>query len=286
MQCLEDPNVGYHVEPACNNLMNEWNLFAYDESTQDFGALEGDLFFCSSATIKIEDKYRFNLTVLPYFLTGMRKFKNSGEDIRFAETIAEERNLIMINAKTESVLKSVEPHSLVFIDGPLIGGNASKYMEDMDDTLRARDCIPLYFVKNSDSRLVIDAIRPLSDELNSYFHWSACHLPTGSRSAFFKYTDKHVSRHSKVFTYLKALYGFPERIEMHTLTFEKYQALMPSILSLLAYFYVVQGDRSNPQVRPIAIAEKYAREGIRILNIPALLSRLGFKPTINQIRFG
>jgi hypothetical protein len=73
---------------------------------------------------------------------------------------------------------------------------------------------------------------------------------------------------------------------MHTLTYEKYYALMPQIMDLLTYFYVVQGDRFNPQVRPIAIAEKYAREGLKILNIPALLARLGFRPTINQVRFG
>jgi hypothetical protein len=57
-------------------------------------------------------------------------------------------------------------------------------------------------------------------------------------------------------------------------------------MNLLSYFYIVQGDYFNPQVRPIAIAEKYAREGVRILNIPVLLARLGFHPTINQLRFG
>jgi hypothetical protein len=287
MSCLENPDQSYQVEPKCNSLLSEWNIYAYDESVQNYRALEGDLLFCSSSTIKIEEKYSFNLEVLPYFLTSMKKFKNSGSgDIRFAENIAEERNLLMINAKTQSILNSVEPHSIVLIDGPLIGGNASKYIEDMDETLREKDCIPLYFVKNSDSRLVIDTNEKLSAEFNSDFHWTACQLRTGSRSPFFKYTDKYVSRHTKVFTYLKTLFGFPERVEMHTLTYEKYQALIPSLLNLLAYFYVVQGDRSNPQVRPIAVAEKYAREGIRILNIPALLSRLGFKPTINQVRFG
>jgi hypothetical protein len=85
---------------------------------------------------------------------------------------------------------------------------------------------------------------------------------------------------------MKAFHGFPERVEMYTSTFEKYRSLIPSLMNLLSYFYIVQGDRSNPQVRPIAIAEKYAREGLKILNIPVLLSRLGFRPTINQVRFG
>lgn len=287
MSCLEDPNLFYPVEPKADMFSTDWNIYAYDESLQNYRALEGDLLFFSAATIKIEDKYNFNLSVLPYFLTCIHKFKeSSGDDIRFTENVAEERNLIMVNSKTESILDSVEPHSIVLIDGPLIGGNASEYMENMDDELRKMDCIPLYFVKNSDSRLVIEANKDLSKHFNSDFHWSACKLRPGSRSAFFKYTDEHKSRNTKVFTYLKALFGFPERVEMHTPSYKKYQALMPELMSLISYFYLLQGDRSNPQVRPIAIAEKYAREGIRVLNIPALLSKLGFKPTINQVRFG
>lgn len=287
MRCLEDPNACYPVEPKFDMFSTDWNIYAYDESLQNYRALEGDLLFCSSATIKIEDRYNFNLSVLPYFLTCMGKFKNSpGDDIRFAENVTEERNLIMIKTKIDSIVNSVEPHSIVLIDGPLIGGNASKYIEDMDDDLRKQDCIPLYFVKNSDSRLVIQTNNDLAKHFNSDFHWTACRLRTGTRSAFFKYTDQVNNRHTKVFAYLKALYGFPERVEMHTLTYKKYQTLMPDLMSLIAYFYILQGDRSNPQVRPIAIAEKYAREGIRVLNIPALLGKLGFKPTINQVRFG
>lgn len=287
LSCLENPESSYSVAPEYNELAKDWNIYAYDESVQNYRALEGDLLFCSSSTIKIEEQYRFNLSVLPYFLTSIGKFKDANdEDIRFSENVGEERNLILITSKIDSILGSVEPHSIVLIDGPLVGGNASSYIERMDSKLRENDCIPLYFVKNSDSRLVIETDSKLSREFNSDFHWTACKLRTGSRSAFFKYTDKYNSRNSKVFAYLKVLYGFPERVEMHTLTYEKYHSLMPTMMNLLAYFYVAQGDYSNPQVRPIAIAEKYAREGIRILNIPVLLNRLGFRPTINQVRFG
>ena len=288
MSSLEDLNDAYSLNPHEHELLHDWNIYAYDESIQSYRALEGELLFCSSSTIKLEEQqYAFNLSVLPYFLTGMKKFRNiPNDDIRFTENIAEERNRIMINAKTESILNSVEPHSIVLIDGPLIGGNASTYIEEMDEKLRSNNCIPLYFVKNSDSRLVIDNNEKLCSEFNSDFHWSACSLSDCSRSSFFKYTDAYVDKHTKVFTYMKALYGFSERVEMHTQTYLKYQVLMPKLMNLLAYLYIVQGERSNPQVRPIAIAEKYAREGLKVLNIPTLLSRLGFKPTINQVRFG
>jgi len=287
MSCLEDFVSSYALDPRRFTLMEDWNVYAYDESVQNYKALEGDLLFCSSSTIKLEEKYKFSLSVLPYFLTSMTKFKDAhDDDIRFAENVAEERNLILVNSKIESILGSVEPHSIVLIDGPLVGGNASTYIIGMDENLRKSDCIPLYFVKNSDSRLVIENDSRLSREFNSDFHWAACVFKSECRSPFFRYTDKYNSRNSKVFTYLKALAGFPERVEMHTLTYEKYGSLMPSLMNLIAYYYLVQGDYTNPQVRPIAIAEKYAREGIRILNIPVLLGRLGFLPTINQVRFG
>ena len=288
MSCLETLGSSYALQPQDNHLLEEWNVYAYDESTQNYRALEGDLLFCSSSTIKIEDeKYAFDLTVLPYFLTSMRKFKEVQDDeIRFGENFAEERNMILINSKIDSILKCTEPHSIVLIDGPLIGGNASTYIVSMDDELRKKDCIPLYFVKNSDSRLVIKNNPELSKEFNSDFHWAVRQLKDGSRSPFFKYTDQHNKRNSKIFAYVKALTGFPQRIEMHSFTFEKYDYLIPSLMNLIAYFYVLQGDYFNPQVRPIAVAEKYAREGLRILNIPVLLGRLGFHPTTNQMRFG
>ena len=291
MKCLEPLGASYLLKPECNSLMKEWNIYAYDESVQNFRALEGDLLFLSSATIKIEDKYRFNLSVLPYFLTSMRKFKDAcDEDICFAENIGEECNRILVTSKKDSILESVEPHSIVLIDGPLIGGNASFYMVGMDEELRKRDCIPLYFVKNSDSKLVVEGMERIdpqfSSEFNSDFHWASRRLRESRRSAFFKYTDEHKHQNSKVFAYVKALAGFTERIEMHSSTYAKYHSLMPSLMNLMAYFYIVQGDCSNPQVRPIAIAEKFAREGLRMLNIPVLLRKLGFSPTINQVRFG
>jgi len=287
MSRLEDKNSSYPLNPAENGLMKQWNIYGYDESTQDYRALEGDIMFCSSSVIKLEDKYVFNLTVLPYFVTSMRKFEGKkDEEIRFTENPTKERNKILIKTKTESILEGAEPNSIVLIDGPLVGGMASSYMIKMDNQLREKNCIPLYFVKNSDSRLLIDCDGQLSQEFNSDFHWAAHRLKQRSRSAFFKYTDRRNPRNSKVFTYLKALAGFPERVEMHSLTYEKYVGLLPSLMNLIAYFYVAQGDVSNPQVRPVAIAEKFAREGLRILNIPVLLWRLGFRPTINQVRFG
>lgn len=277
--------------------MNDWNIYAYDESVQDYMALEGSLMFCSFSIIKVEKTYTFNLKVLPFFITRMKKFENQNqEEIRYNENPGAERNKIIVDSEIEMIKETVEPHSIVLIDGPLIGRQASTRMVQMDRTLRAKDCIPVYFVKNSDSRLIVDncANLNLGDHFNSDFHWACHRLKNGTRSSFFKYTaqdDENGKKvpnknHSKVFSYIKAFEGFPQRVEMHSETYEKYYSLVPKLMNLISYLCIVQGDYKNPQVRPIVIAEKYAREGLRIMNIPVLLRKLGFVPTINEVRFG
>jgi hypothetical protein len=289
MSCLEDENSSYSLNPGVDEKIGGWSIFAYDESMQEYQALEGSLLFCSSAIVRVAQRYEFNLTVLPYFITSMRKFKDEGSDeIRYSEELTKERNMIMVDAKRQTILENIEPHSLVLIDGPLIGRMASYYIREMDTAIREKDCIPLYFVKNSDSRLVLTHSHndQLANEFNSDFHWATYNLKERSRSAFFKYTDLENPSNIKIFTYMKTLAGFAERIEMHPRTFQRYASLIPSVMNLLSYLYIVQGDFQNPQVRPIAVAEKFAREGIRLLNIPTLLWRLGFHPTVNQARFG
>ena len=281
---LEDDNTRYNLNPV---FENKTNVFAFDESIQNYSALEGDLLFYSSAVIKVDKKYLFDLQVVPHFISSMSKFENMTNDsIHFADKHGNKRNEIMIKSKVSHILNSVEPSSLVLIDGPLIGGNASHYYMEMDNKLREKDCIPIYFVKNSKSRLIIENDDKLKRNYNSDFHWASSILRHSERTPFFKYTDQKNQNNSKVFSYLKVLRGFPERIELHSRTFQKYAHLLDDILNLIAYYFIAQGDYANPQVRPIAIAEKYAREGIKMLNIPVLLGKMGFHPTINQVRFG
>jgi len=277
----------YPLNPENNQLIKNWSIFAYDESVLIYSALEGDLMFCSSAVIKIEDEYAYNLTVLPFFFTSIKKLAETKIDgINFTKDPSLAKKMAMVEMKTTSILDAVEPNSIVLIDGPLVAGNIMAYLINMDEKLREKNCIPIYFIKNSYSRMVIDFDPELSTIYNSDFHWAVRLLPDQHRSSLFKYTDQYNPRDSKVFTYLKPSMGFPMRIEMHSKTYEKFNPLIKDVIDLLSYFFILQGDYANPQVRPIVIAEKYAREGLKVLNIPALLQRLGFHPTINQVRFG
>ena len=79
--------------------------------------------------------------------------------------------------------------------------------------------------------------------------------------------------------------GFsPQRIEMHPITYAKNEDRMADLLNAISYLMIANGDKSNPQIRPIAIAEKFARETKKHVNIRKKLKSAGLVPTMNQER--
>ena len=57
-------------------------------------------------------------------------------------------------------------------------------------------------------------------------------------------------------------------------------------MDVMNYLIIVQGYLKNPQIRPISIAEKYARETLSLIDPKKWLSKTVVTPTMNQIRFG
>jgi len=55
---------------------------------------------------------------------------------------------------------------------------------------------------------------------------------------------------------------------------------------VIYYLFLLHGDYKNPQIRPVAVAEKYAREVLGLINPYAFMKSTGITPTINQTRFG
>ena len=55
-------------------------------------------------------------------------------------------------------------------------------------------------------------------------------------------------------------------------------------MNMIYYLMLVQGNPMNPQVRPIAIAEIYARSTLTVLNFTKTMGQLGITPTMNQSR--
>ena len=75
-----------------------------------------------------------------------------------------------------------------------------------------------------------------------------------------------------------------QRIEMHPSTYHYLNNEVEKILNMIIYLMFENGDKRNPQVRPIAIAEKYARETRKYSNVQKLMKESGLIPTMNEGR--
>jgi len=266
----------------CNNTP----ICAYDESVNKFEGLEGTAYLTSHSMI-IHGQTDFipvNLLTF-YFYTGSLVLSQGQKFIRYSEDIEVDSKKDYITDREKLLIENVPEKSVIFIDGPLIGSQMTTYTLNLNSLLLKKGVVPIFFVKNSNSNLVIDNIKELKRKYNSDMHWAYSFLKEGERTSLFRYEDKTNRSFAKVFCYLKAFDVSPHRIEMDVNTFRKYPSIINNLLDMAYYLLIAQGDLKNPQIRSIAIAEKYARATLKLINFPQMMKDLGITPTMNQERF-
>lgn len=285
LKILEDITKTNVIKPEIKYITNR-NVFAYDESIAKYKCLEGTGYHTAHALVGLSENDYVPCGLLTfYFYTSSQLIANQASFIKLTDDYEMESKKDYIKDRIQFLLDNVPPNSLLLIDGPLIAGDVYTYLIQSIDDFHKKNIIPVFFVKNSNSNMVIDNVPGYGTKFNSDMHWSYELLKSGERSAFLKYTDTNNASNSKVFCYFKAFDKSPQRIEFNSSTYERYENEIDEILNLIYYFLLSQGDK-NPQVRPIAIAEKYAREYIRISSIDDKFFNYGFVPTMNQERFG
>ena len=261
-------------------------LAAYDESINRFSALEGVAYFTShSLTVVTPERY------LPVNLLTFYFYTRSGELARRSEFVKESANPGMsseidyMEDKIGFLLEHVPNGSILLVDGPLIAGDAYVRFIRSINILHEHDILPIFFVKNSDSNLIVESQTQLSGRFNSDLHWANELLEPGERTSFFRYTDVSHPRNAKVFCYLRSLSASPVRVEVHVETFDLWSDLIYDLMNLVHYLVVVQGDPRNPQPRPVAVAEQYARATLKLIDFGKVMRTSGVSPTMNQERF-
>lgn len=285
---LEDINV-YELDAneGSKHANDKFLISGYDESINKFMGLEGTA-FSTSHSIVIHDETDFipiNLLTF-YFYTRSTVLSEKSDFIKYSERPEEDSKKDYVVDRREFLINNTPKNSVLLIDGPLIGGQVSYETIKMNDKLLDNNILPIYFVKNSASNLVTDNIKEIRGKYNSDMHWSFVSLRPGQRTNLFRYVEKgDIMNRSKVFFYLKGFEVSPQRVELHPKTFEKYSDVIYEILDLIYYLLLAQGNPKNPQLRTIAIAEKYARETLHIMNINKILRSFGIMPTMNQERF-
>ena len=153
--------------------------------------------------------------------------------------------------------------SLLLVDGPLIAGDAYTKMVQSLPRFHSRGIVPVFLVKNSETDAVVRSSPLLQGKFNSDLHWADQILRPGEATRTFAgFTDKQNTDNSRVFFYMKPFDRSPQRVEMQSETFSLFRDRLQFLASNLLYYYFAQGEVSNIQVRPIAIAEMFAREGL------------------------
>lgn len=260
----------------------------YDESKLQFLTLEGTANITSHSIVQVANQEFFPIGYITlYFYSRSNQIVNNSPYITYSRNPEADSNRDYAVDRNILINDHTLENSILFIDGPIIGGNLSSYSIKLVKQLHEKNIIPIFFVKNSNSNMVIDSIDLIKDKYNSDMHWSYNFLKQGERTNFFNYTDQINIENSKIFCYIKPFdYTSPQRIELHPDTFALYGDYIEEIFDLIYYLMLVQGNKSNPQIRPIAIAETYAREIIKTINTNALLKNTSLIPTIDQERFG
>ena len=263
-------------------------LGGYDESKLKFETLEGTINITSHTLIEIANGEYYPVSYLTvHFYSRSKDLIEKSEYIRYSENPEIDSALDYAMDRNHFMMHYALDQSVLFIDGPLIGGNVSSYAIDLVDYLHKKNIIPIFVVKNSGSNLIVENIKSLKGKYNSDLHWAYRSLKPGERSNYFLYTDLVNRKNTKILCYIKPFSAIsPQRVEFHPNTMSNYGEYLDSVLDLVFYSILVHGDRSNPQARPIAVAEMYSREVINSANVRSLLRSSSLTPTINQERFG
>ena len=281
----------FTLNPSVAPDILEHEVFsAYDESLMRISALEGSGFFISHSLVLVGKELYLPLTYLTFdFFTKSKVIADGNNSLTFTKEPPELASKNKYIQDRKLILSRYTPDdSFLLIDGPLIGGQVTEHNLQLNEILLMRNIIPIFFVKNSDSALIVQSNPTLKDKYNSDFEWAFKTLQKGHMTRFAKYIDKtdSTNRRNKVFSYLKAFDASPIRIEMHDTAYARMHNQLEEMMSTIYYLLLAQGDPSNPQPRPIAIAERYAREALKVIDFESVIHRTGIKPTMNFTRFG
>ena len=274
-----------------NNFFKTQIVGGYDESFLTFESLEGQARAISHSYVFGKDgKYiPANFLTLNIYTKSKLLIENNPENntIKFTEgKISDEITKDYMRERAHFLNKIVPNNSYLFIDGPLFSGAQTAANFNLIDSLIQKQIIPIFLKKGCNSDIIVSEFS-WANKYNSDIHWANTLLKKNpQRTCFFKYESNDVVKRSKVFCYLKVYEkSSPVRIEIDSKTFNIIKNEINNIMDLITYLYYVDGKIKSPQIRHIAVAEKYARETLMVTNIYKTINKLGLTPTQNQVRF-
>lgn len=183
-----EPTLVFNCDPKLGMEYSRRVLFGgYDESKAQFLALEGEAQLTTHVVTQIfEDEIIPCCKVSFYFYSQSELLFKQSKYVKYSKDITKDSNLDYVIDRNEVILDSTLEDSILFIDGPLIGGNISSYNLHLVDELHRKNILPIFIIKNSDSNIVVDNLPELRGKFNSDLHWAYSLLKAGQRTAMFK----------------------------------------------------------------------------------------------------
>lgn len=285
IEILDKPN--FHEQVTLDSLrkVNIDNLVAYDESILEINAIEGKL-RCTAhcSIIQNEKEYVPAGFITLKFYTASNLLKASSTEISDIILTDNISNSILHEYVTERrffMEKAIPSNSIIFIDGSMFSGAYTAQNFVMIDHLIHINTPPVFFVKNSDSRIIVENF-DFASGYNTDLHWANSTLKNWSITPFFKYTSD--DGRSKVMFFLKVHPNrSPVRVELPFKAVQK-ECYPKELINIILYQYLASGLTTNSQARIIQIAEIYAREILKSTNIYKEIERMSFTKTMNEER--
>ncbi len=248
---------------------NDIAICAYNESRETYRALEGDAVCTSHSLVFVTDKdYISTAYVTLRFFTRSELVvdKMKGSAIKTSDILHESAKLAAED-RIGFLRDECINNSILLMEGSPITGDTAATTPGFIEELNDHSIVPIFFVKDNSS-VVTDSYDSLRGKYNSDIHWSNSVLKEGQRTDFFEFVDERNDRNAMVFCYVKCSGdSHPIRLEIPRTTFEKVRSLVDELIDLSYYLLILQGDEKNPQPRPIAIAERYSLEILKMVDI-------------------
>lgn len=287
----DDVNVSkkLNAKDGCKIAQDDNALIcAYDESIAYYASLEGKVAYVSHSLVTMHKGQYYPLNHLNLlFCTKSSAVCNRipGAELADKWDIDTTISVHIAQQKGTFLEQNVYSKSILLVDGPYLAGDGSFYFDEPVKRMIKKGIFPVFIVKNSYSSILIDNVPELKGKYNSDLHYANEVLNEGSRTSFFQYKDSKSGKKSKVFCYLKHKDHYsPIRIEIPAVAFDNNREVAEASMDLIYYLILVQGSTINPQVRPIAIAEMYARETLNLINISKDVIEMKLTATMNEQR--
>ncbi len=277
-----------NIQSGCEVTHRKSTLIsAYDESIAYYSSLEGKVAYISHSLVTMFNNQYYPLNRLNLIFctkSGLVWNRIPGSILASRWDVDTTISVEIAKQKKNFLIENAVPNSIILIDGPFLAGDGSFTFYSAINNFIEKNIIPIFIVKNSYATLLVDNLSDLKGNYNSDLHYANEVLEEGTRTPFFKYVSNQGNK-SKVFCYLKHKNNYsPIRVEIPTPVFDKNRQSIEDVMDMIYYLIAVQGSSVNPQVRPIAIAEKYARETLNLINVNKDTIQMKLTATMNEQR--